>query len=204
MMNSLYDTAHSTLGSMNPPIIIGEKEFELIKVSYPEHMDEIGTLRISSWKNERGINTDFFSQEKWVDDLDKDAHHWVILHQGHIVASARMSFHYTYNSIPYTNPVYESLFDFYGGLPIASINRLVVDPGSRGHGLARLLDETRVDFAIENGAKMITAQPLEGRVAALKKLDFIMIEQIVSPFQIPGREIFYMIKELSENKYVAK
>ena len=195
-MNALYHTSHSKLERMPHVTHIYENEFELIKASYPEHMDEIGTLRISSWKNEHGINTEFFAQERWLDELDKDAHHWVIFHEGKMVASARMSFHYSYHSIPYTTPAYESMFDSLGGLPIASINRLVVDPECRGHGLARLLDETRVNFAVENGAKLITAQPLEGRVSALKKLNFDMIEQIVSPFQIPGREIFYMIKKI--------
>lgn len=204
MMTTLYKIPPLIFDSMNPLISIRDKEFELIKVSYPECMDEIGMLRISSWKNEKGINTEFFAQEKWVDDLDKDAHHWVVLCQGQIVASARMSFHDSYASVPYSTPDYESIFDLYGGLPIASINRLVVDPAVRGYGLARLLDVARVNFAISNGAKMITAQPLEGRVSALKQLEFKMIEQMVSPFQIPGREIFYMIKQITVNSYVAK
>ena len=201
-MRSLYDTTQSMFENMNPPVVSGDKKFEIIKVRYPEHMDEIGTLRISSWKNESGINSEFFSQSSWIDDLDSDSHHWIVVRDETVVASARMSFHYSYADIPYTNPVYESLFDQYGGLPIASINRLVVDPGSRGHGLARLLDEARVAFAIENGAKMITAQPLEGRVEALNRLNFNMIEKIKSPFQIPGRSIYFMIRKISENTYV--
>jgi GNAT superfamily N-acetyltransferase len=203
MISSLYNPTLSMLPVMNPPLF-SESKFKIIKVRYPDHMDEIGTLRISSWKNERGVNNEFFSQSSWIDDLDSDSHHWIVVQDQTVVASARMSFHYSYKDIPYTNPVYEDLFDQYGGLPIASINRLVVDPGSRGQGLARLLDEERIAFAIACGAKMITAQPLEGRVEALKRLNFDMIEKIESPFQIPGRSIYFMIRKIVERTYVDK
>lgn len=83
-----------------------DQDFVLEKIDYPERIDEIGALRISAWREEKGINAAFFSQSTWIEDLDQEAHHWIVSKDGHAIASARMSFHYSFESIPYIELLY--------------------------------------------------------------------------------------------------
>ncbi|MBB5285087.1 GNAT superfamily N-acetyltransferase [Rhabdobacter roseus] len=173
-----------------------DQDFILEKIEYPDRIDEIGALRINAWREEKGINTAFFSRSSWIEELDQEAHHWIVTKDNVAIASARMSFHYSFDSIPYIDLLYGKKLDWYDRLPVASINRLVVSPAYRGMGLANLLDKIRVEYAIQAGARLITAQPLESRVQSLGRLGFSLIDQLEPPFQIPERRIYFMIKEV--------
>jgi GNAT superfamily N-acetyltransferase len=171
-------------------------EFLLTKLDYPERLDEMGALRVMAWKDEKGINQDFFSHKAWLDDEDLLAHHWVITHNKVIVAAARMSFHQDYSSVPHANLFEESLLGNYARGPFASLNRLVVAPGYRGNGFSAILDEARIDFARKQGARSIVAQPVESRIKPLEDLGFIYLGKIEPLYQMPERQIYFMIKEL--------
>lgn len=174
---------------------------EIVKVSFDTCRDLIGELRIRAWKNEYGIDRAFFAQEKWIDEIDDhpDVHHWIAVSGERIAAAGRLSVHRFIDDVPYADFLDSKTLASLGAPPIASINRLVVDPDFRGLGLARRLDSERIQFAGNGLASVITAQPMEERVHALTMLGFEMITRIHSPFQIPGRRIYFMIKKLHEH-----
>ncbi|MCE6990064.1 GNAT family N-acetyltransferase [Dyadobacter sp. CY323] len=176
---------------------IGNSEFLLTKLDYPERLDEMGALRVLAWKDEQGISHDFFSHKSWLDEDDLRAHHWVISHNKVIVAAARLSFHKEYSSVPHADLFDESLIAKYGTGPYASLNRLVVAPEYRGKGFSTLLDEARINYAATNGAKMIIAQPVASRIKSLEELGFLYLGKIKPLYQMPERQIYFMIKEIS-------
>ncbi|WP_031528063.1 GNAT family N-acetyltransferase [Dyadobacter crusticola] len=181
---------------MNTRFEIKNSEFLLTKLDYPERLDEMGALRVLAWKNEKGISQDFFSHKAWLDDEDLLAHHWIITHEKTIVAAARLSFHKDYSTVPHANLFDEALLGEYAQGPFASLNRLVVAPGYRGNGFSSILDETRIEFARAQGARAIIAQPVESRIKPLEELGFIYLGKIKPLFQMPERQIYFMIKEL--------
>lgn len=82
------------------------------------------------------------------DEHDDHAMHWIALVQGEIVGSARLCVHDQFADLPHA-PIYR-LFGAQTALlksPIASMNRLVVAPNARGHGVGRRLDLVRVECA---------------------------------------------------------
>ncbi|WP_234646734.1 GNAT family N-acetyltransferase [Dyadobacter sp. CY356] len=180
--------------------IFDDEEFRLSKISYPDKIDEMGALRVHAWKHEQGISQQFFSNSTWIDEFDENAHHWIITVKGHIVASARMSFHESYASIPHSELFDEKELGIYNHGPFASINRLVVDPDYRGKGFSSVLDEARVDFARQQGIKVIIAQPIESRIRSLEELGFLLIGKIKPLYQMPERQLYFMVNDLSLNK----
>ena len=183
-------------GQMERQITVQGKEYQFYKLPTPERMDEMGALRIRAWKNEPGISQTFFSNATWLDNEDTIAHHWVITCHDEIIAAARLSIHSHYRSIPHAD-----LFDMakvpeYNNPPFAAFNRLVVSPEHRSKGFSHILDEARIDFAIASGVKTIIAQPVESRIRALERLGFQYIGKVRPLFQMPERQIYFMIKEV--------
>jgi len=177
---------------------IKNSEFLLMKLDYPERLDEMGALRVLAWKDEQGVSQDFFSHKAWLDEQDLLAHHWVILHKKEIVAAARMSFHNEYSSIPHADLFDGSILEGFGQGPYASLNRLVVAPGYRGNGFSTLLDEARINYAATHGIKVIIAQPVASRIKPLEDLGFLYLGKIRPLYQMPERQIYFMIKDLEE------
>ncbi|WP_215233371.1 GNAT family N-acetyltransferase [Dyadobacter linearis] len=177
---------------------IENSEFLLTKLDYPERLDEMGALRVAAWKEEQGISKDFFSHKLWLDDEDLLAHHWVITHNKVIVAAARMSFHQEYSSVPHANLFDETLLGQFAEGPFASLNRLVVLPGFRGKGFSGVLDQARIQFAQSQGARSIIAQPIASRIKPLEDLGFVYLGKIKPLYQMPERQIYFMIKDLSK------
>lgn len=175
-----------------------EKDYLLLKVHYPEHINEIGALRIKAWRDEEGTDPDFFSKSIWLDELDAIAHHWIITYRGTIVASARLTLHFHYDNVPYRELLDDKLENC-GALPIASINRLVVHPEHRGNGLAKMLDQERINFAKAYGVKTILVQPLDNRIDPLKKLGYQLVGKIKSPYEIRARNLYLMVKRLDQD-----
>lgn len=199
----MHLTARRPLDRMKSESLLNffcEPPFMLRKISYPEKIDEMGALRIQAWKEEPGINREFFSNKTWIDEFDKNAHHWVISVEGNIVASARMTFHETYAMIPHAELFEEWKLGMYNHGPFASFNRLVVDPNYRGRGLSAILDRVRVEFARSQHIKVILAQPIESRIKPLEDLGFLLIGKIGPLFQMPGRQLYFMVNELSPNQ----
>ncbi|OJV14539.1 MAG: hypothetical protein BGO21_17620 [Dyadobacter sp. 50-39] len=186
----------------NPPLLmetrleIKNSAFVLTRLDHPERLDEMGALRIAAWKDEQGISKEFFSRTAWLDGDDLIAHHWIITHEDEIVAAARMTFHKEYSSVPHSDLYDEALLAKYGGGPFASLNRLVVAPGFRGNGFSTILDEARIQYAGEHGIRMIIAQPVASRIKPLEDLGFVYLGKIRSLYQMPDRQIYFMIKRL--------
>jgi len=175
-----------------------EKEFEYREIKYPEIIDEIGVLRIVSWKDEKGVDPVFFSKPTWIEDADCVGKHFAILHKEKVVASARMTFHTTLESVPY----YDLLLNHelpYLKFPIASINRLVVHPDFRRKGFSNILDLARINSCLENKINHIIAQPQDIRVEPLQKLGFEIICDFTTIPGFPGRHVYLMILNLENN-----
>lgn len=182
---------------METRLEIRNSEFLLTKLDHPERLDEMGALRVSAWKDEQGISKEFFSHQSWLDGDDLVAHHWIITHDNEIVAAARMTFHKEYGSVPHSDLFDEELLGAHRNGPFASINRLVVAPGYRGNGFSTILDEARIHFAEEQGMRVIIAQPVASRIKPLEDLGFVYLGKIRPLYQMPGRQIYFMIKELA-------
>ena len=96
-------------------------------------IERIGELRVRAWQAEV---TQPIRMVTWLDDFDSAARHWVILRDGKPVAAARLSVHSSIEAVP-ESETYAGVFTEQPAAPIASFNRLVVDPTSRGMGLSR-------------------------------------------------------------------
>lgn len=177
----------------------GTSAFLLTKLEHPERLAEMGALRVAAWKEEQGISQDFFANAAWIDDDDQKAHHWIITKDNIIVAAARMSFHKEYKTVPHADLFDENELGNLNAGPFASLNRLVVAPAFRGHGFSAWLDKARINYAEANGVKLIIAQPIASRIKPLEDLGFIYIGKIRPLYQMPDRQIYFMIKELPQN-----
>lgn len=179
-----------------------ENNYLLKQVFFPDHMQEIGRLRIQAWRDEPGINTTFFSRNAWIESIDHLAYHWVVMKNNLVVAAARMSIHTSLDDVPYANLLPDALRPQFSQRRIASINRLVVDPLFRGTGLARMLDQARLDMARRVGADVVLAQPQLTRLSALLKLGFSYVCELPRIPEMPERPLFFM--ELNVNELSAQ
>ncbi|WP_373514741.1 GNAT family N-acetyltransferase, partial [Persicitalea sp.] len=126
---------------------------ELIEVTYPERILDIGKFRIEGWRNEKGVDPDFFAQKTWLDELDKKAKHWIVTDGEEIVAAARLSLHDSLDDVPYADMLTPEHQRHFESRKLASLNRLVVAPEYRGHGLSGQLDAIRIESAKALGAE---------------------------------------------------
>lgn len=179
-------------------VVMLDDAYCLTQVWFPERIPEIGALRIRAWRDEQGIDPNFFARRTWVDPLDQTACHWVVTRHNAVVASARMSFHDTLESVPYASLVPDIYWSHYAHKSIASINRLVVDPRFRGRGLAKLLDQARLDMAMSKGIDVVLAQPQITRLTALNKLGFSYVCELPSTPEMPDRRLFFMELDLTK------
>lgn len=176
-----------------------EMGLELSEVHYPTRMNEIGKFRIKGWKNEKGINPAFFSQEAWLEELDERSYHWVVTKGPHIVAAARLSIHTSLDDVPYAHllkPMHRVQFE---GKCVASINRLVVDPDFRRAGLSHCLDLVRIERAKTKNADVVIAFPQQLRLSPLVKKGFTLIEQLENIPEMPERPFYVMSMDLALN-----
>jgi GNAT superfamily N-acetyltransferase len=170
--------------------------FELSAGRFPDLMEEIGRFRIKAWRNENGVDPLFFSKDAWVDSLDLHARHWIITKNRIIVAAARMSFHDCLDDVPYARFLQEEHWPLFSKSPIASINRLVVDPRYRGRGFSKILDNERIKTAAKHGSKTMIAFPQLSRLNSLKNLGFSFVSQLENIPEMPERPFFLMKLDL--------
>ncbi len=170
----------------NPPQLI------LKEVDYPERIIDIGKFRIRGWRNEKGVDPDFFAQKAWLDDLDQTARHWVVMDESDIVAAARISFHGSLADVPYADTLTPALCEHFENKKLASLNRLVVSPQYRGRRLAGQLDQIRIETARDQGAEVIIAFPQLVRIEPLRKLGFELLAELPSIPEMPDRPFFLM------------
>jgi len=133
-------------------------------------LSEIGRLRVRAWSTEIAAAE---RMESWLDDFDRPAIHWAIFDDGQLVAAARLTIHRELAGVPDAES-YEGVFREPPVGPIASLNRLVVDPAARGLGLSKRLDLARLKAAEARGCRSAILSTASGprRVKQLIGLGF--------------------------------
>lgn len=142
--------------------------------SHPDLLKTIGAFRYQVWNHE-GFQPGMRHEGTWLDTHDAVAIHWVVYRANQIIGSARLSIHTNATDLPDADD-FAKLGIFYP-LPIASLNRLVVCPASRGKGIARWLDQQRIEHAQRLGAKTIIAEVPDYRVSTLGDVDHSVISE---------------------------
>ena len=136
-------------------------------------IQRIGELRVRAWQTEVPQAVRMVT---WLDEFEWVARHWAFLRDGQPVAAARLSVHPSINDVP-DSENYTGLFSEPPPAPVASFNRLVVDPSVRGMGLSEQLDLLRLDVAEAMGCcSAVGATPSgERRVSHMVKLGFVVV-----------------------------
>jgi len=171
------------------------KGYLIRRVEYPELIDEIGRLRVDVWKNEKGMNQELMAKGIWIDASDEIAIHWVVFKDRTLVGSARLTIHENLSDIPYSLLLNKYSFDQYN-LPVSSMNRLAIHADHSGQGIAKKLDELRINTSRELGAQLIIGEPVSWRIDCLEKLGFETIGPLGYPEEAPGLMLTLMIKKL--------
>lgn len=134
---------------------------------------EIARLRARVWIEEGVHGPERFPDGMWLDRQDFASRHFVADRDGVIVAAARVSIHATAADVPYAqayrryNPRLPE--------PVASFNRLVVDRPHRRRGLARALDQARLEAGAADGARSVVIVVPPTRMTALIALGFVYL-----------------------------
>jgi GNAT superfamily N-acetyltransferase len=136
-------------------------------------LGQIGRLRIEAWQTETANAADM---ETWVDEFDRAARHWVVFQNARPVAAARLSIHASLETVPDAES-YAGVFAEPPPGPIASLNRLVVHPATRGCGLSKKLDLIRLEAAEKSGCRSAILSTASGprRIAQLLGCGFVLI-----------------------------
>lgn len=128
-------------------------------------------LRRAAWSAEPAVPPEL--ARSWavgLDDHDANAIHGCVWDRRRLVASARLTLHDRFADVP-DRGLYPPDLEV-EGMPIASLNRLVVAPGYRGLGLAHVLDEVRCRWAVGLGAQAIIGAVARGHEGRLERLGF--------------------------------
>jgi len=133
----------------------------------------IGQLRVRAWATEIEQAA---AMGEWLDEFETRGCHWVVFRGEELVGAARLSIHQSLADVP-DPECFVGVFPEPPPAPIASFNRLVVDPAARGTGLSRKLDELRLDFAEAQGCRCaIGSTPAgERRVRQMGELGFVVV-----------------------------
>jgi GNAT superfamily N-acetyltransferase len=125
-------------------------------------------LRYTVWQSE-GVAIQS-SDESIADGHDEHATHWGVYDGNRLVASARLCLHDTLTEVPDARMFIGTAIPS----PAASMNRLVVLKSHRGQGIARPLDEARIEKAGELGARTVIITPINvsSRKQSLGNLGF--------------------------------
>lgn len=149
------------------------------KTKCDANLSQYGLIRRLAWQEKypeyaKGVST-------WIDEHDNDAHHFIVYADGRPIAVSRLSIvsdpedlkrHLVFPDIEKT--ITRSFF------PIALFTRLAVHPEFRGHGIARLLDEKRLESARKLNATtgLVEIHSKSKRIEALNSLGFTTIDSI--------------------------
>ena len=158
-----------------------------IAIGYPNILRLAGStlresfrLRFLVWNGERRLIPSVKNAKELYDEHDDHAVHFGIIDGGLLVARLRCCIHEHIADLPESQ--------FYARLdvpsPIATMNRLVVRREYRNRGYARALDEIRIRWAIDNGAKCIIVCGQPRRSKSLSELGFTTTD-------LQGKSYFY-------------
>jgi GNAT superfamily N-acetyltransferase len=152
----------------------------LIEITRESDLEEVFSLRANVWKVEEEWLSDKPDAERLRDTHEVSARHWVVRHQGSLVAAVRLSLHDTIEDLPDYCYLPKCLtIDV--PPPIASLNRLVVDPGHRCQGLGTALDQFAVEMARRQGANAVLEIVPPYRVLGLCRRGFKVLGRIRPP-----------------------
>lgn len=143
-------------------------QHSVTEISFRDYKDEILTLRQKVWEQ-----TDFSLMKQiftngFYDEYDDKAFHWGVFNDNKLlIASARLSEHYSIDTLP----DHHLLADISGlniEFSIGSLNRLSVDKNFQGQGISKQLDKIRIAKAFEIGCKSICGMTYGHRGLKLK------------------------------------
>ncbi len=132
---------------------------------------EVGALRVRAWA---ARSPEIARKSVWLDEFDGVGRHFVVIAGRKLIAAARVSFHASLASAP--DP--QDFVDLAPlPSPIASFNRLVIDPDYQGRGLSVRLVEARRLAAEQAGCRcaVISIWPEERRMQRMERLGFVRV-----------------------------
>lgn len=113
-------------------------------------IDAICELRAAVWRETGAVSQEAFPTDRWHDEFDAMARHWVVTNAGRIVAAARLSVHGRLEDVPEAAEYLEAGLRLEGA--VAAPARVVVAASAQRHGLASRLLDVQDDGAREAGA----------------------------------------------------
>ncbi len=137
----------------------------------PNDLEAIALLRATVWSNKLGHNC--FSQGMWTDVHDFHSFHWGVFDaQDELIAAARLCIHEKVTEFPDFSEIRQLTKELELPSPIGMMTRLVVSPNFEKMGIARQLDQIRIEKAQKLGAKTIILQVPDYRRKSIEKLGF--------------------------------
>ena len=159
-------------------------------------LEEVHRLRHDVHKAMGWANT-HLRDGKWVDAFDQTARHYVVCHDGRIIASGRLNLGASLAELPYGEQWSRFVLDQSERLAVGT--RLVVHPDFRRRGLAKAIDQRRISDARTAGAaRMLIATRNPHRKVHLESAGFAALcSEDVFEFG-PGQLGVGYVRELSD------
>ena len=165
---------------------------------------EIYDLRVSVWENSDKsgfINRQLFPNG-WYDELDDEAHHWVITNeQGQIIAAARLNIFYSLDAFPYGTSIRN--LNAPNTAPFGFFGRLVIHPQYQGLNLSAKLISARIKYCEMNKVHWLQALVTNDKIKnIMTRMDFKIIGQIEVNYHefTPPHAVNVFVKEYSYRK----
>ena len=150
------------------PTVICSKSKDLFQV--------IKSLREKVWRQEGAFIDPTEKRNMISDENDLSAFHYSVIIEGKLAAAARLSLHNTPASLPDSHLLADFMHQF--EFPIASFNRMVVDPNFRGLLLPHLLDLARLQTLTSLEAKAAVTMAVTKRVRSMGEIGFKLIGKV--------------------------
>lgn len=146
---------------------------EAIEVKSNSRLERIARFRTDVWLLDGFLRHEQLTDGVFRIDGDEFCRHWIVEESDKIVGTGRLSLHESLTGLD----VFEFWKDFERVIPMpfGYLSRLVVHPAFRKKGLAKVLDQTRIDAARNLGCKSILGVPVGGREQTLAKFGFYRV-----------------------------
>lgn len=145
-----------------------------------EILNDIAQLRYQVWQHHDMDMSNSLKECAWLEEIDHHAYLWAIYKDKILIASARLTYHPTIQSLPDFS--YYQNYSNYFPEPITAFNRLIVLDKYRNMKLSSYLNQMRIQQAVDLKAKSIALICPELRIQSLLKQGF---KQLTPP--MPSR-----------------